>query len=317
MSLTAIDFKSKMVENSELATERKAALRPWENICTKITAKSVTEIARQTGLDWTVSKVPATYQVKGQTYKANNQFILVKSDDSLDLGMASEKYHAVQPAEILKTYKALADKFDFKFDSAGSLDDGKRIFAVLDTGDLIDVKNDSYQVCLLAATSYDRSLSTKLSAFLVRKSTGATIAVPNSDLPISHKTNFCPSEITKGLEKVQGAVLRFKKIIEKLSTGKVTKEDAVDFLMKAMDADEGDVSKRKQNQIEKIFTLFTGESLGCSLATNGSPLHLLMSLCEFVDFHTGCYTDENRLKSSFFSTGLATKLSACKLISVK
>jgi len=120
--------------NSDLATWRKAA-----------------------GMDWTIESAPVEFI--GQDFEGQN--VLYRSDTKAPLSVVSNRYKAVQPAEVLEFFDNLVKENGFRLHTAGTLFGGKRMWALAETGKFGEiVKDDGVGGFLLLSTSADRSLAT-------------------------------------------------------------------------------------------------------------------------------------------------------------
>ena len=115
---------------------------PWHGLGNNINADSpIEDWQRQSGLDWTVSKRPVHFAGKCvpganhgiHTFK--DKFVLVRDTDSRPFSVVSGRYNPVQPKEILEFFRDLIDTHGMTIETAGSLKDGKRIWALAKTGD--------------------------------------------------------------------------------------------------------------------------------------------------------------------------------------
>ena len=91
------------------------------------------------GLNWDIDERPVYYSKKNE-FGANiptqvpNKKGLIRTDNQDCLSIVSSGYNVVQPAEVLEFYRELIRANGFEMDTAGSLMDGRRIWALARTG---------------------------------------------------------------------------------------------------------------------------------------------------------------------------------------
>jgi len=124
----------------------------------------------EAGLDWAVNRSSVKYAGDdGVTYEIPDQHVLYRDDTKANFGVVSDRYKIVQPAEVIEFYRDLTETYGFEMETAGSLDGGKRIWALARTGKSMRVKGqDQVDGYLLLATSYDRSIATRAAFTSVR-----------------------------------------------------------------------------------------------------------------------------------------------------
>ena len=127
-----------------------------------LTAKEAIEAAR---LDWDVIQRPLLYTTDpmiGQHQTLDGWFVNVREDTGSVLGVVKDQYEVIQNREVFAVVDAVLGGPDVRWDTAGSLYSGKKVWALakLDRDILIggdkDERIDPY-VC--AATSHDGSLA--------------------------------------------------------------------------------------------------------------------------------------------------------------
>lgn len=139
--------------------------QPWHaKTATVITdnVMSAREAIAIAGLDWQVERHDVGANVDGTYIRAAGKKALVRSDTNTVLSIMSENYHVVQNAEAFGFVDDVLGGPDLRFNAAGSLHGGKRIWlsAVLDRelyiGGDMDEKVDPY---IMFANSHDGSLA--------------------------------------------------------------------------------------------------------------------------------------------------------------
>jgi len=154
---------------------------PWHGLGTiveeTLTAKEALVLA---GLDWNVTMQPIFAAVQdrvvvtehdhetgestdilGSRYvEIPGQFATVRDSDSSILGTVSSRYKPVQNHEAFDFFDGVVDNGEAKYETAGSLQGGKRIFLTAKVPDGVQIGGvDQCDFYIVLATSHDASLA--------------------------------------------------------------------------------------------------------------------------------------------------------------
>lgn len=117
------------------------------------------------GLDWEVIKE----QIKRNNEPVPGAFFNVRSTDDKVLGIVGKDYKPVQNLEAFEFFDLLVDSGDAKYDTAGSLSGGKRIWLTAQVGEDFQVAGqDLHRVYVALLNSHDGSKSLSMITTLVR-----------------------------------------------------------------------------------------------------------------------------------------------------
>ena len=135
---------------------------PWHGLGNKISENSTIEQWQEAaGLNWEVQKHPVHYTVDDKHFTYKDKFVLARTTDNHPYAIVSTRYRPVQPKEILEFFRDLLARHNMKIETAGSLKNGAKIWAMATTGDAYKVSGiDPLLGYLNIATSYDLSFST-------------------------------------------------------------------------------------------------------------------------------------------------------------
>jgi len=140
-------------------------VKPWHGLGQKIDADQPLEVWAETAhLDWTVKEASVIFNAADDQLSLahfEGRKVLFRSDNREPLAVVSDGYHVVQPIQILEFFRNLTEIHGLKIHTAGSLKNGKRVWALasIPKGIKLGKGNLLYPFVLLA-TSYDKSLST-------------------------------------------------------------------------------------------------------------------------------------------------------------
>ncbi len=144
---------------------------PWHGLGQKLTAGQSIDVWRvEAGLDYSVKRAPVTYEVgEDLSMEMPGRDVLYRSDTGGALSVVSKDYRVVQPGEVLEFFEELANIGGFDLETAGSLSDGKRIWALAKVNDGAPViGHDVVRPYVLLATSYDGTMATTAKMTAIR-----------------------------------------------------------------------------------------------------------------------------------------------------
>jgi len=146
---------------------------PWHGVGTIVEEKMTSLEALQLGgLDWQVDKYPVLARVdrsgmQGKKYVEDireldvpDTFVTVRSDNDLILGVVGSRYTVVDNRVAFSFFDSVVDDGEAKYETAGSLDQGRTVFLTALLPKTIQVGGvDPVELYLLMANSHDGSLS--------------------------------------------------------------------------------------------------------------------------------------------------------------
>lgn len=139
---------------------------PWhgngQGVQGAMTADTAIEKA---GLGWTVVKEPA--ERKGEVIP--DKFWMVRESDDKVLGVVGKDYKPIQNREAFEFFDTLVDSGEAKYETAGSLSGGKRIFLTAHVGEDFQVAGqDAHRLYLALISSHDGSKSLQAVTTMIR-----------------------------------------------------------------------------------------------------------------------------------------------------
>jgi phage/plasmid-like protein (TIGR03299 family) len=149
----------------------------WVRAGTAVTATSASDVARQAGLDWSVSlhNISASYTIPGGgaplSIPINNKYGVVKTTpfgDAIAIGVVGTRYQIFQNAEVFSTLDSLIDSSDARYAAAGEYDNGAKVWMLLSLPMDVTVAGDPHAAFILAKTSHDGSSSVVIKPIIER-----------------------------------------------------------------------------------------------------------------------------------------------------
>ena len=152
-------------------------LSNWVKSGVAVTATSASDVARQAGLDWSVSLHPmtASYLIPGGgqplSIPVRNKQAVIKTTPfgNVDnIGVVGNRYQVFQNAELFSALDALIDSGEARYAAAGEYDGGAKVWMLLQLPNEITVANDPHAAFILAKTSHDGSSSVVIKPIIER-----------------------------------------------------------------------------------------------------------------------------------------------------
>lgn len=139
----------------------------WHGLGVRVEeAPASADALRLAGLDWTVRPEPMYIDIGGKKIVVPNTFANTRSSDDSVLGVVTGKYKIVQNEEAFSFTDALLGE-GVKYETAGSLDNGKRVW-VLARMPETEILGDKIEQYLVFTNSHDGKGSIRVACTPVR-----------------------------------------------------------------------------------------------------------------------------------------------------
>ena len=282
---------------------------------------------KEAGMDYKIQRGRIRYATEvinpntpaSQLQTVDDKLVLFRSDTLAPLGVVSDSYKVVQPAEVLEFFREWADKGGVTIESAGVLFGGKRYFATAKLGDAVSVDGwrDKIVPYALLSTSADGSLATECRWTTVRTVCNNTLSMAlkgKSAFKVSHRSVFNPDDARDAVEAANEEFSAFMQMARDLAKIKVDADKAEDLTLKLVMKSSEEVA-RESAAFGKIMALFNGEAKGSNFETaHDTAWGWLNAVTEYADHHVRARTDENRQASALWGPGDALKQKAVALL---
>lgn len=259
--------------------------------------------------------------MNGQILHTGESEVLYRDDTFMQLGIVSERYRIVQPSDVLEFFRDIVGSGGLELETAGSLDGGKKVWAMARTGDSMSIKGqDRVDGYLLLSTSFDGSMATKAQFTSVRVVCNNTLSIATANskgaVVVPHNATFDATGAKIELGLIHGAWNQFNEQVDALADRRLNNEEAMSLLLSIMEpalaaklskGEAVEVSTKRRNQITSVFDLFQGRGMGSDLmSSRGTAWGMVNAVTEFVD-HTAGHNVNNRFRSGQFGPGAAMK----------
>ena len=227
----------------EIETMFSAVETPWHRLGNVTEgALNSAEAIKMAGLDWTVSLRPllTNSEMTNTLIDVKDNFATVRDSDESVLGVVGKRYEPIQNSTCFDFLDRVLPDFDAKYETAGSLYDGRIVWMLLNLGQDVVVGDDKIVPYLLLTNSHDGSTAIKAMTTPVRVVCANTLALAvnnfQSSFSFRHTKNVENriEEARNSLELSYKYVDGFSEEVEKLIDQQVTTDkfnDMVDLLM--------------------------------------------------------------------------------------
>jgi len=307
---------------------------PWHGLGRRLRpGADIDTWQREAGLLWTAQKAPVRFSPLGDDdseYTMKDRHVLYRSDTKHPLSVVSSRYQPVQPREVLDWFDKIAKASGAELETAGSLGEGQRVWALAKVGEGANViGHDKVLPYLLLATSYDGTMATVARFTAIRvvchNTITAALNVPVKDskgnivdgktnivtsVTVPHSTQFDGQAVADRLGLVRGAFAQFLSEASELAENGVNDKQVDDFIRALVEPrfnpPKGTVvtadSVRQSRAFQSILGLFNENSVDNQLAGGKNAWALLNAVTRHVDHSRGRNRDSG-LKSAWFGEG--------------
>jgi phage/plasmid-like protein (TIGR03299 family) len=288
--------------------------KPWHGLGQALTpGQTIKTWAREAGIDYRICRSRVRFGDAADPQIWDERHVFFRSDTKKPLGIGSDGFQLVQPAEVLGFFRDLCAEHGFTLETAGTLYDGAKFWALARLPlDFTLPGRDQVSGYALLATSCDGSLATTGQITSVRVVCDNTLRMATASgkdaIKVRHSSVFNETKVKVDMGLLQGQWQAFADNARKLAARKITRAEAVKILVDAI----GDPEKKIEDQpnarpMGQILELFDGAARGSELdSAKGTAWGLVNAATEFADHYAGRSTN-SRLNSAWFGTGAARK----------
>lgn len=299
--------------------------KPWHGLGQKLEAGlSVDQWKIAAGMDWRVQSSKIRYatghgQDAADFKVVDDRVVLFRSDTKAALGVVSSKYQTVQPDEVLEFFRDLTESNGYQLNTAGTLFDGKRFWALASIGEeAVVVGEDRIGGYLLLSTSCDGTIATSARFTTVRVVCNNTLSMALSgkskkEVSVGHRSKFNANKVKDQLGLARGHFAEFLGAARTLSKRTLLKPAAEEFLEELLVETKTIYSEkpRETRQFKTVMDLFQGLGKGATLTgAEGSAWGMVNAVTEYVDHHARGNTASHKLASALFGRGDELKTTA-------
>jgi len=285
---------------------------------------SIDEWRIAAGMDWKINRAFVRFATaRGQTAEQmttlKDNVVLHRSDNGNALGIVSDRYQVVQPADMLEFFRDIAKVGGLDLSAAGTIFDGRRFWATAKIGEAAPLSvQDRIGGFILISSSADGSAATEVRRTSTRVVCRNTLAIAQGEgkasVKISHRTEFDADKVKAFMGLNTAAWDAFRHQIVRLANVPVAQDKAENLT--ALLLGKGDEAKgRDMRGFDKVLSLFNGAGMGANLeGVRGTAWGWLNAVTEYADHHVRATSDQNRMASAQWGVGATFKADAVALL---
>lgn len=142
-----------------------AGATPWHGLGTSVDGvMTAAECLTLAGLDWEVELEP----VSNRYGEIPNRFSVVRQTDHRTFGIVGRDYKVINNVEAFAFFDQVVDSGEAKYETAGSLAGGQRVWITAKVGDDIEICGEKYKGFLLVSNSHDGSRAFRALTTMIR-----------------------------------------------------------------------------------------------------------------------------------------------------
>ena len=272
------------------------------------------EMMKAAGLDWTVKKVESFVEHNGEQIPTGQQ-ALVRETDGKILTNVGGNWNPCQNETAFEFFNDFVKAGDMVMDTAGSIHDGKMVFAAADVKDGFTLfGGDEVKGYLLFSNphQYGKCIDVKFVMTRVVCNNTLSMALTEKNQPavrLSHRNEFDASVVKELLGISHTRVQQFKEAADFLGSKRYTDEAYIRFLGKVFgtSSQEDKVLSRTGERALEIVETQPGANF-----KPGSWWNALNAVTYITDHELG-RSDDARATSSLFGANSRKKLDALDL----
>lgn len=240
---------------------------PWHGLGVKVSNDLTPEqMLKAANLNWTVDPVELFAEVGGKRLATGHR-ALVRSSDQRVLDVITDDWNPVQNSEAFEFFNDFVAAGDMEMHTAGSLKDGKIVWALAKVSESFELFGGRDQVdAYLHFTnphSYGQSIDVRFTPIRVVCNNTLTLSLnmkSKNMVKVSHRREFDADMVKEALGVAKHKLDQYKEMAQYLSQKRYTDENVVDYfkrvfpvLTKKEDSAK-DLSKSAERALEVIDT---------------------------------------------------------------
>ena len=290
---------------------------PWHGLGQQVSDDITTDgMMKAAGLDWSVTKQPMYYMDDlGEMGEVPGKSALVRSSDNKVMDIVGQDWNPVQNAEAFEFFREFVDTGDMQMHTAGSLKDGKMVWALAKVNDGFTIKTaqgeDSVESYLLFSNphQYGKSIDVRFTPIRVVCNNTLTLSLnQNVDqyVRMGHQRPFNAEDAMATLGMAHKKLETYKEAAEYLCQKSYTTDDMLNYFNQVFPS-ASDRDSNKSREAQEVMHTQAGAALG-----EGTFWQLFNGVTYYVDHEMGRNAD-NRMSAAWFGSGVKKKQDALAL----
>jgi phage/plasmid-like protein (TIGR03299 family) len=289
---------------------------PWHGLGTKVPNDlTPDQMLKAANLDWRVEAVPAFANIGGKQVDVGHS-ALVRSTDNRILDVITNDWKPMQNSDAFEFFTDFVGAGDMEMHTAGSLKDGKIVWALAKVHESFELfggrdQVDSY-LLFTNPHSYGQSIDVRFTPIRVVCNNTLTLSLNSqskSMVKVSHRRDFDADLVKETLGVAKEKLVKYKEMAQFLSQTRYNNENIVEYFQRVFPVltkkDEGakELSKSAKYALESAMDEQPGAEFGA-----GTWWQAFNTVTYMTDHVIGRSAD-NRLASAWYGAnkGLKTR----------
>lgn len=295
---------------------------PWHGLGEKVPADlSPIQMMQKAGVDWQVNKVPTYANCDGDIVETGTNALIRSTDNRVLAPMVGDDWNPVQNEEAFNFFNEYCAAGDMEMHTAGSLADGKIVWALAKVNESFDVLGDDRVDSYLLFSNphqYGKSLNVRFTPIRVVCNNTLTLSLnmtAKNEVKLNHRRVFDPEMVKQQLGIAHEKFEMYKEVARFLSKKRATQADMIQYFnnvfpvanAKKREVKEyADLSRTAKTAFDVVQT-----QPGANFA-EGSWWQALNAVTYTTDHLLGRSAD-TRMQSAWFGSNQTKKVNAVNL----
>ena len=290
---------------------------PWHGLGTKVPNDlTPAQMLKAANLDWRVEAIPAYANIGGKQVDVGHS-ALVRDRDNKVLDVITNDWNPMQNEDAFAFFNDFVAAGDMEMHTAGSLKDGKIVWALAKVHESFELfggrdQVDSY-LLFTNPHSYGQSIDVRFTPIRVVCNNTLTLSLNSqskSMVKVSHRREFDADLVKETLGVAKEKLSKYKEMAQFLSEKRYTDESVVDYFKRVFPVltqkqdSEKELSKSARYALEEALHDQPGAQYG-----EGTYWQLFNTVTFMTDHIIGRSAD-NRLTSAWYGANKSLKTRA-------
>ncbi len=310
--LEMIDGKAQMAYTGDV---------PWHGLGVKVSNDlTPAQMLKAAGLDWTVDPVELFAEVGSKRLPTGHR-ALVRSSDQRVIEVITDDWNPVQNEAAFEFFNDFVAHGDMSMETAGSLKDGKIVWALAKVKESFDLFGGKDRVdAYLHFTNphqYGQSIDVRFTPIRVVCNNTLTLSLNQKSknmVKVSHRREFDPDQVKEALGIAKQKLAKYKEMAEFLSQKQYSNENVVDYFKRIFPVltAKTDSKKELSNSAERGLEIVKFDNQPGAEYGKGSWWEVYNAVTYMTDHEIGRSVDA-RLTSAWYGANKNLKVRALEL----
>jgi phage/plasmid-like protein (TIGR03299 family) len=295
---------------------------PWHGLGERVPADlTPVQMMQKAGCDWEVNKVPTFADLNGEMISTGTSALVRSSDNRVLAPMVGDDWNPVQNSEAFNFFNEYCLAGDMEMHTAGSLADGKIVWALAKIKESFDVLGDDQVDSYLLFSNphqYGKSLNVRFTPIRVVCNNTLTLSLSqssNNEVKLNHRRAFDPNMVKEQLGIAHEKFAMYKDAARFLAKKKASNEDLIQYFNNVFPV--ANAAKRQVKQYSDLSrtakqaydVLETQPGANYAMGTWWNAINAVTYL---TDHELGRSAD-TRMQSAWFGSNQTKKVKAMNL----